>query len=206
MPSTVQVREEERRRMARLLHDTVGQTIAALQMNLSLVAASEHALEPMTRQALAECMALAQTCSLQIRSLSYDFYPPLLDEAGLLPGLRAYLGDYSRRTGMKVEVVLPSRLARLSRQAEIGLFRIVQEALTSIHRISRGPATLRIRRRAGSLILELTHRTSLKAGDLDLAAVREGARLIGSKLAIESTPDSLTLRVTLPLPAKVKVS
>jgi signal transduction histidine kinase len=206
MPSTVQVREEERRRMARLLHDTVGQTIAALQMNLSIVAASEHTLEPLTRQALAECMDLAQACGVQIRSISYDLYPPLLDEAGLLAGLRAYLGDYSRRTGMKVEALLPARLARLPRKTEIGLFRIAQEGLTSIHRISHGPTTLRIRRRAGSLILELIHQTSLSAGDWDLANVREAARLIRSKLVVESTTDSLTLRVALPFAAKVKAS
>ena len=189
-----------------MLHDTVGQTIAALQMNLSIVAASEAALEPQTRQTLAECMALAQTCGIQIRSLSYDLYPPLLDEAGLLASLRAYISDYSQRTGTKVEAVLPSRLARLPRETEIGLFRIAQETLTSIHRISRSSTTLRIHRRTGSLIMELIHQTSLQADDLNLASVREGARLIGSKVAIESKPDSLTLRVALPVAAKVKVS
>jgi signal transduction histidine kinase len=198
--SLARLQEQEYWRMARRLHDTVGQTIAALQMNLSIMEKSAN------QRVLAECVALTQSCADQIRSLSYDLYPPLLDEAGLLVGLRAYLSDYSRRTGTKIELVLPSRLGRLPRETEIGLFRIVQAALVNIHRISRASTMLRIRRHAGSLILELIHQANLKAADLELAGIRERARQIGSRLAIESMPDSLALRVVLPGARKLKAS
>jgi signal transduction histidine kinase len=175
--------------MARMLHDTVGQTIAALQMHLSIVEKSAN------QRVLVECVALTQICADQIRSLSYDLYPPLLDEAGLLVGLRAYLGDYSRRTGTKIELVLPSRLRRLPRETEIGLFRIVQAALVNIHRISRASTMLRIRRQAGSLILELIHHARLKAADLDLTGIRERARPIGAKVTTAFATGSFALKV-----------
>jgi signal transduction histidine kinase len=202
----VQVQEEERRRLARMLHDTVGQNIAALQMNLSIVAESEHVLPTAKRKALADSVALTQTCGRDIRGFSYDLYPPLLDDAGLLVGLRAYFGNYSQRTGTKIQLVLPSRFGRLPREVEIGLFRIAQEALIAVHRISRGSTTLRIRRRTGSLILELIHQASLMTSDLNLAGIRERTRLLRSTLAIESAADSLTLRVVLPAVSKLKVS
>jgi two-component system, NarL family, sensor kinase len=201
-----QIQEEDRRRIARTLHDTVGQSIAALQMNLAILAESRQKFEPGEQKALADSLALALTCVREIRSLSYDLYPPLLDESGLLAGLRGYFGDYSQRTGINVDLTLPNRLSRFPREIEIGLFRIAQEAVASIHRLSQAPTTLRIQRKVATLILELNHQGNLETDDLDLAGVRERARLLGSKLRIESTADSLILRLILPTAEKFKAS
>src|ERR1700680_639143 len=83
----LQFEDDERRRIARQLHDTVGQSLAALQMNLCLIKDSPASFDPRSFRALMNSVALTQTCALEIRNLSYALYPPLLDELGLLPAL-----------------------------------------------------------------------------------------------------------------------
>lgn len=193
----LKIQDEERRLIARQLHDTVGQNMAALQMNLFLVRDSAAASEPRSRQALMDSLALAQTCVREIRSLSYALYPPLLDELGLLPALRAYAIDYSQRTGVNLSLQFPARLRRFEQSVEIALFRVAQEGLEILHRNSRGPTLLRIRQRVASLIFELIDPGSLEESDAAIARIGMRVHHLGGKLAVEAGPHGVTLRVTL---------
>ncbi len=153
----LQTRDEERRRLARELHDSTAQTLTALSLNLALIkelvdlAASPRALE-----AHGESIELARAASQEIRALSYLLHPPMLDEAGLPSALRWYVDGFVRRTNLSVELEVPSEVERLSTDVETALFRIAQECLANIHRHSRSTtASVRLLKHAGQITLEV---------------------------------------------------
>jgi PAS domain S-box-containing protein len=153
----LQTRDEERRRLARELHDSTAQTLTALSLNLALIrelvdlAASPRALE-----AHGESIELARAASQEIRALSYLLHPPMLDEAGLPSALRWYVDGFVRRTKVSVELEVPSEVERLSTDVETALFRIAQECLANIHRHSRSTtASVRLLKHAGQITLEV---------------------------------------------------
>ncbi len=189
----LRMQDQERRRLARELHGTTGQNMAALHMNLSLLSASAGELEPRARRALADSVTLAQVCIREIRNLARALYPPLLDEAGLVTALRVYADDYSRRTGRNLDLDLPDRMDRLPQEVEITLFRIVQESLANRNGDAGGPKVVRLTRERDSLVLELAELAAAQtiAG---VPEVQERARLLGGRLDV--TPTSL--RVILP--------
>lgn len=137
------LQDEERRRIARELHDSVGQTLAALSMNLSAVATDIERLKQ-TTNVLVDSAALVDDMSKDIRTISYLLHPPLLDEAGLSSALTWYLNGFSERSKVKVDLHIPKDFGRLSREVETAIFRVVQECLTNIHRHS-GSATAKVR-------------------------------------------------------------
>ncbi len=198
LKSLLRVQEENHRIMARKLHDTIGQNLAALQMNLFLMRDSGITLHPYLRPALTNSLALAQTCILETRNLSYALYPPLLEELGLPVALRACLIDYSQRTGMDLRLDLPARMGRLEQAVEITLFRMVQDALESVSPNSQGPSVLRIRKRPASVVLELSVPEIWSEGDLGIARIEMRAHQLGGKTTIEAGSDGSTLRVILP--------
>jgi two-component system NarL family sensor kinase len=180
------MQDQERRRIARVLHDTTSQNMAALQMNLTLIEQSA-ALPERLQQALAESVALAQTCALEIRALSYSLHPPLLDELGLVAALRAFAVEYTRRSGVILRLDLPEELGELSPEVAIGLFRIAEEALS---KIQSGIAVLRLKKRRSSLLLEL-----IGSGNLGGAIIRARVRELRGELVIKSSPGGTRLRV-----------
>jgi PAS domain S-box-containing protein len=125
--------DAERRRIARELHDTTAQGLAALAINLSVVKDSAADLNPRARACVSESLGLAQQCSREIRTLSYLLHPPLLEEAGLGSALRWFVDGYANRTGICVDLEMPPELTRLPGEIELALYRIVQEGLTNIH-------------------------------------------------------------------------
>jgi signal transduction histidine kinase len=137
------LQDEERRRIARELHDSVGQTLAALSMNLSQVSTEIERLKH-TSSTLADSAALVDDMSKDIRTISYLLHPPLLDEAGLSSALKWYLNGFAERSKIKVDLQIPKDFGRLSREMETAIFRVVQECLTNIHRHS-GSATAKVR-------------------------------------------------------------
>jgi two-component system NarL family sensor kinase len=199
----LQAQDQERRRIARELHDTTGQKLTALQIKLSLVAHSAGKLDPNARQELAESIALARACAIEIRTCSYLLYPPLLDELGLLPALRNYVEEYAQRTGVRVDLEIPEQMERLPQEVEIALFRIVQEGLTNIHRHSESPKTvLRLKTGPGSVILELTghgHGMPSERAGAGMGGMRELARQLGGRFSIRSGAEGTRLRVQLPV-------
>src|SRR5438093_5443011 len=141
----LQLQDDERRRLARELHDSVGQLLVGLSMNLANV---RNDIERLTKTAttLTDSEALVQEMSQEVRTISHLLHPPLLDEAGLESALRWYVDGFAERSNIRVDLDLPNELERLPHEVEIAVFRVVQECLTNIHRHS-GSLTAKIRLR-----------------------------------------------------------
>src|SRR3989442_1232219 len=127
----LQLQDEERRRIARELHDSAGQKVAALAMDLAVASEEAAAFRPKARQALAECFTLAEQIAAEVRTLSYLLHPPLLDESGLASAIRWYADGLAQRSGLHVNLEVPPEFGRLPPERETTLFRIVQESLTN---------------------------------------------------------------------------
>lgn len=140
----LRLQDDERRRLARELHDSVGQIIAALGLNIAVVQSQSHKLDELGARAVSENAHLLDQASQEIRTISYLLHPPLLEVAGLASALQWYVDGFSERSHIKVEMEIPSEFDRLPSDAELAIFRIIQECLTNIHRHS-GSATARIR-------------------------------------------------------------
>lgn len=205
----LELQDDERRRIARELHDTTAQNLAVLSMNLHAV--REKIFEGKPRQALTESLSLAERCSQEIRTLSYLLHPPLLDELGLASALRSYTAGYTQRTGIQTELKM-DEVGRMPRDIEITLFRIVQEALTNVHRHSGSPrAEIRIIRDPREVHLHVTDfGRGVPPDSLDLiseganlgvgiAGMRERARQLGGTLKVASGGSGTSITVILPL-------
>ncbi len=138
------LQDEERRRIARELHDSVGQLLAAIGMNSASIVEESHKLSPGAAKRLAENAAMLAEASKEIRTISHLLHPPLLDEAGLASALRWYVEGFSERSKIDAKLDLPDEFAGLSKEMELCIFRVVQECLTNIHRHAGSP-TARIR-------------------------------------------------------------
>ena len=207
----LRTQDYERRRVARELHDSTAQLLAALSINLSRL--QDPGLEPDRRkEALSEATGLAAACSAEIRTVTYLLHPPLLDEVGLAGALRAYAQGFNQRTGLEVEIKIPPDFGRLSRDLEATLFRIVQEGLANIHKHSGSPlAAIRLERdeREVRLVLrdwgrglpEALNRQSkgfVRFG-VGIMGMRERAEQLGGRLELTSNDGGTRLTVTLPL-------
>jgi PAS domain S-box-containing protein len=207
----LQLQDEERRRLARELHDSAAQSIVALGMNLDTVRQAAAALDADAQRALDESVELANRCICELRTLSYLMHPPVLDDRGLASALRGYVEGFAMRSGIDVKLDLPPDLTRLPRDVELMLFRIVQEGLTNIHRHSGSrTATIRLARCPQHVIMEVRDQ-GCGMGDLDgnggpgarigvgIAGMRERVRQIGGTLQIRSKPGGTDVEVVVPL-------
>lgn len=140
----LQMQDEERRRIARALHDSVGQIAAALSMNLGVVNQQGPGLTQKASAAVADSVILVQELSREIRTISHLLHPPLLDEVGLASALQWFVDGFTQRSGIETHLELPGDLDRLPAEMETCIFRMVQECLTNVHRHS-GSATATIR-------------------------------------------------------------
>lgn len=209
----LQLQDEERRRMARELHDTTAQTLAALAINLSLINQHAATLAPDVRRVLGESLALADQCSQEIRTMSYLLHPPLLDEFGLVTTLRWYADGFGKRSNIRVELDLPPKTDRLPREIETTFFRIVQEALVNIHRHSGSPiariclthtdrdATLIIQDEGRGMASSSPEDTRTRIGKLGvgITGMRERVRQLDGRLDIQSGRGGTTITVTIPI-------
>jgi PAS domain S-box-containing protein len=154
----LQVQDDERRRLARELHDGAGQILAALNMNLeSLHEAVKDKIAPSLARRLAESIRLANQVIKETRTLSYLLHPPLLDEAGLRDALQWFVGGFIERSGIQTELEISANFSRLPREFEIAIFRITQEALTNIHRHSgSAKASIRLVWHENEVLLTIT--------------------------------------------------
>jgi len=152
----LRVQDEERRHIARDLHDVTGQKLAMQSMALSQVLSKSAGLDQESRRVLSECADLTKQVSEEIRTLSYMLHPPLLDELGLSSGVKWYVEGFERRTGIAVEVNIPRGFRRLPADVELTFFRIVQESLTNVHRYSgSAKAFVRIRSTSKEIRVEV---------------------------------------------------
>ncbi len=209
----LRVQDDERRRLARELHDSVGQILAALSMNIAVVREQAHKLDSVGERAVSENAELVQQVSSEIRTMSHLLHPPLLEIAGLASALRWYVDGFSERSKIKIHLELPPHLDRLPSETELALFRIVQECLTNIHRHSgSSTAAIRIYRDGNRLVTQVQDHgkgiplekqlelTESSRGGVGLRGMRERLRQIGGTMEIrsEGTGTSVTaiLRLT----------
>jgi PAS domain S-box-containing protein len=204
--------DEERRRIARDLHDSTGQDLVGLATMLSQLRGSIPSGQRKSRRLLSECKALAHKCVRDVRTLSYVLHSPVLDQAGLGDAIRDYVKGFTKRSRIRVELEISPRLERMERNLELALFRIVQESLTNIQRHSGShQAKIRIDRKS-NLTLEISDRghgatVSRQRGKeeprieigVGIPSMRERVNLIGGRLEIDSTSHGTTVRVTIPL-------
>ncbi len=207
----MRLQDEERRRIGRDLHDSTGQTLAALEIALARLAKTAPGA-PGRAELLQQCVQLANQCSTEIRTASYLLHPPLLDELGLASALRWLADGFRDRSGIEVRLELASSLARLSREEELTLFRVAQEALTNVHRHAQSPwVALRLFEHAGAVVLEIedagvglaldddTHVREGPAGlGVGLTGMRERIRQVGGTFSVEASRSGTVIRAELP--------
>ncbi|HZQ93472.1 MAG TPA: response regulator [Candidatus Sulfotelmatobacter sp.] len=201
------LQEEERRRIARELHDSVGQLLAAIAMNHAVIAPESHKLSGDGARCLAENAVMVEEVSKQIRTISYLLHPPLLDEAGLSSAVRCYVEGFSKRSKIAVNLQISPELGRLPHEIEISVFRLVQECLTNIHRHSGSlTATIRLIREQAYLTVEITDagkgisvEPSAQAG-VGFLGMRERLRRLGGTLDIRSTNPGARVMAVIPVP------
>jgi len=204
--------DEERRRIARELHDSVGQTLAALSMNLSAVGTDIQRLTK-TAAAVADSETLVNDMTTDIRTISYLLHPPLLDEAGLASALRWYVEGLTTRSEMRVDLEVPDDFDRLPRDLETAIFRVVQECLTNVHRHSGSPvAKIRLSRSANDVQLEvrdkgkgiapekLSEMAAKGAPGVGIRGMRERIHQLGGSLEISSDGNGKGTIVEVKLP------
>jgi signal transduction histidine kinase len=134
----LRTQDEERRRIGRELHDSLGQSLAAMKINLDTLSAIVDP-EKVAGQKVAECIQLAETGIKEVRTISYLLYPPMLEEMGLKAAIPWYLDGFSSRSKIITTFEIEDKFDRLHSDAELALFRVLQESLTNIHRHSGSP-------------------------------------------------------------------
>jgi signal transduction histidine kinase len=207
-----QMRDEERRLIARELHDSVGQLLAALSMNMAIVHQQSDKLDSKAARAISENAAIVDQISREIRTLSHLLHPPLLDAAGLASALRWYVDGFSERSKIKVDVDIPMEFGRLSGEMEIAIFRMVQECLTNIHRHSGGTsAVIRVHEEDHQVLVEIQDQgkgippekqSELSASGrtgVGFRGMRERLRQLGGNLEIHSDTAGTLVSAILPL-------
>lgn len=203
------LQDDERRRIARGLHDSLGQYLAALKMNLDVFRTSKDDKAKLA----SDCAEIVDKCLNETRTISHLLHPPLLDEAGFDSAARWYVDGFSQRSGIKVNLNLPQKLSRMHRDVEVALFRAVQECLTNVHRHSGSSAVdVRLSLSAKQIRLEIKddgrgipqeRLRSLNQGAADagvgLAGMRERIREFGGSLEIRSERAGVTVIVRIPI-------
>jgi signal transduction histidine kinase len=201
--------DEEKRKIARELHDSAGQYLAALSMTLEGVRDKAQGLPDSLRRKLDEAVEITKVCSSEIRTISHLLHPPLLDELGLGSAVRWYVEGFAHRSGIQVATEMPEELDRLRDDVELVLFRVLQESLTNVHRHS-GSKTASVKLHTDS------HRAWLEVQDqghrevssepfrpgVGITGMRERVRDLGGTLEITSDRSGTQVRAVIPLAAE----
>ena len=211
----LKLQDEERRRIARDLHDTTGQKVAVLSMTLDRLAKVLDSQKPPVVDALEECRGVVGKIGEEIRTLSYLLHPPLLDECGLAFAVLWYIEGFKKRSGIQLNVNIDEELVRLSSDAETALFRVLQESLTNVHRYSgSASADIRIFHSDGKVHLEIvdygkgiraaTDRSAVSGTPtlgVGIPGMRERVRQLGGQLEVEFGNDGTRVHASLPVEA-----
>ena len=199
----LQMQDDERRRIARELHDSAGQTLVALDMNLASIQREAKQLSPQALKTCSESLDLVKELSRELRTISHLLHPPLLDEAGLPSAVRWYVEGFAERSKIRVNLDLDANLGRLSSECETAIFRIVQESLTNIHRHSGSPtASISISRTRREVRLGVHDQGkgisgSMKRG-VGIQGMHERVRQLGGRLQINSGKGGTSVVAILP--------
>jgi signal transduction histidine kinase len=207
----VKTQDNERRRIARELHDSAGQLITVLGMNLASIA-QRVGQNPSLSETVEDTQSLVQQLSREIRTTSYLLHPPLLDENGLSQAIHWYMQGLKERSDLDIELIIPESFGRLPADLELTIFRIVQEGLTNIHRHSGSKtATIRLSRSADNVLLKIEDHgkgispeklVALRAQrtGVGITGMRERVRHLKGVMDIQSNGTGATISVTFPVP------
>jgi signal transduction histidine kinase len=205
------MQDEERRRLARELHDGTTQNLVALTMDVARLRDAIPAEDTSTQELGRGCVRLARECTEELRTLSYLLHPPLLNELGLTSALQDFTEGFANRTGIDIAVNIDPELGRFDQQLEVTVFRIVQEALSNIHRHAHSrTAAITLMRHADCLHLEVADagrgippevlaKEGSKMAGVGIAGIRERVRLLGGTLDIQSGTRGTIIQVVLPV-------
>jgi len=206
--------DEERRRIARELHDSSGQVLAALGMTLTPVESENGKIPPRTAKAIKESLGLVKDLSNQLRTISHLLHPPLLDEVGLSSALRLFLEGFEERSKIKVALEIPHNFERLPQELETAIFRVVQECLTNIHRHSGSRvAAIRVAREGNEVKLEVRDQgKGMPAGPngasrahrrmgVGIQGMHERITQLGGRFEIRSGKKGTTVVASVPVPS-----
>jgi PAS domain S-box-containing protein len=218
----LRAQDDEHRRIARELHDSLGQYLTALKINLDRLAGSKsgHSSSGPDQDCLSECLHLVKICIDETRTLSYLLHPPLLDEVGFTSAARMYIDGFAKRTGIQVSCILPEENVRLPSAVELALFRTLQESLTNVYRhsgsktveihfaVTTDRVSLQVRDRGigidPAILREFQQRR--KGGGLGLTGARERMNELEGDLSIHSDPRGTTVSATIPVGRKINGS
>jgi PAS domain S-box-containing protein len=201
--------DAERRRIARELHDSTAQHLAAIKLNLTQLRAANGPTPAAETQWLADSLKLVEQSVQEIRTLTFWLHPPLLDELGLAGAVRDYAAGFGQRSGLSVSADVTGYAGRLPPTIELALFRVVQESLANAHRHSGGDhAAIRLERDAEEVRLEIQDNgRGLTKGvrpGVGLAGMRERLRQLGGRLEIESDAEGTTVLASVPVAEKAE--
>ncbi|MGA8344124.1 MAG: PAS domain S-box protein [Candidatus Sulfotelmatobacter sp.] len=209
----LRTQDEERRRIGRDLHDSLGQCLTALKIKLDMLASLTGRKNDEAASEIAECVRLAEESLKEVRTISYLMYPPMLEEMGLKSAIRWYVDGFSARSGINTTFEVDNDLGRLQRDVELALFRVLQESLTNVHRHSGSQtAHIRLLMRKGTVTLEVTDTgKGIPSGLLEqsgqdwtgalgvgLRGMNERMRQLGGSLEVVSTEKGTAVAATVP--------
>jgi signal transduction histidine kinase len=204
------LQDEERRRFSRELHDSLGQYLASLKMNLSQLSRANDG----DRRILDDSLKILDDSIAETRTLSHLLHPPLLDELGFASAAEWYVEGFAARSGLSVDVKMPEERRRLAAPVELALFRILQESLTNIHRHSKSSnaeVSLLVDAESAVLIVQdsgkgiaaeqlARFQTDGANAGVGLAGMRERVRQLGGQLLLQSSGAGTTVTATIPIP------
>jgi PAS domain S-box-containing protein len=205
--------DQERKRIGRDLHDSLGQLLAMLKLKLDSVASNLREKPDLATEDVAACIRLTDDSIKEVRTVSYLLYPPMLEEMGLKSAIPWYLGGFSSRSGIKATFTIEEHFHRLSSEAELAMFRVLQESLTNVHRHSGSEtAEVRLFTDNGNAILEVEDKgkgfdqSLLEQGGEDwlgalgvgVRGMNERMRQLKGKLEIVSKEGRTLVRATIP--------
>lgn len=208
------LQDEERRKIARDLHDVTGQDLVALSTTLERLHATTPATNRKSKKVISQCQGLTDRCIREIRTLSYVLHPPMLDESGLEDAIRHYASGFTERTGIDVRLEITPDFGRLATEEEMALFRVMQESLVNIQRHSGSfSASILLDRNREGILLEMKdsgrgipgngqgqNKCLSAPGGVGIQSMRERMTQVGGRLEIESSSSGTTVRAIVPAP------
>jgi signal transduction histidine kinase len=212
------LQDEERRRLARELHDSAGQYLAGIQMNLSALKRIDPPLSAEGAFRVSDSITLLNQCTSEIRTMSYLLHPPLLDECGLRSAISMFADGFAERSGIRVKLEIPDDFGRLSSEMETAIFRAIQQSLANVHKHSGSPvAYLRITADAEFVMIEISDEgcgikpeilegfhSGSQLTSVGIAGMRERIEGMNGDFAIHSGEKGTLIEIRLPLQPRGK--
>ncbi len=211
----LRTQDEERRRIGRDLHDSLGQYLSVLKMKLDCLRSAPANPQPDDLAELNQCAQITEDAVKEVRTISYLLYPPMLEEMGLNSAISWYLDGFTKRSGVQTTFDVSPNLGRLDRDVELAIFRVLQESLTNVHRHSgSATASVRLSLDDSTFVMEVSDQgkgahSDTRLGEsgqeaagghgVGLRGMRERMRQVGGKLNFCSSPTGTTVTATAPI-------